>query len=265
MLYQNLISISQKKILNKLAMALGYYNITKISNCMSRIRIEVVNPSLLACDKSFLLLNTQGIIREDNFIHLIYGKISSQLAFQLNLLYKALNNTFTLELINLLQGSKNIQKLTHTDKQITIFINDSIEINQQLLQDLSHTHNIIIQQKNNSILLLVDQNMQEIFTIIQYTLLFWDTIQSLFIINTLKISNITNITRTNYTLKIDTAVPIAINTTIWGYYGLETSPNSVSENEIYIHNISNELFESLLEYYHFLINGNDFFDKKSLP
>lgn len=256
------LSSSQKKTLNSLFMALGYQNIVTISNCMTRIRINIKDPSLLADNEFFLKLNAQGIIREDNFIHLIYGKLSPQIASQLKLVYNSLNDIFILELLNSLQGAKNIKSLTHTDKQIIILVNSTIKIDPKILQKVSQTHNVPIQQTNNTITLTTGDLTQDIFTQIQCNLLFWDTIQSIFIINSLKISNIIDITRTNYTLKISTTVPIEANTTIWGHYGLEVSPNSLSDNEIFIQNISDELFDSLSEYYHFLINDFSFFDKK---
>ena len=256
------LSIPQKKILNSLSMALGYQNIVTISNCMTRVRISVKDPSLLADNEFFLRLNAQGIIREDNFIHLIYGKLSPQLAFQLKLVYNSLNNIFILELLNSLQGSKNIKSLTHTENQITLFVNSTTKIDPKLVQKVSQTHNIPIQQTNDSITLVTGNATQDIFTQIQYVLLFWEIVQSIFIINSLKLSSITDITRTNYTLKISTTVPIELDTVIWSNYGLDVSPNSVSEKEIFIQNISDELFDYLLEYYHFLINDFSFFDKK---
>ena len=262
MSYISPLSSSQKKTLSSLAMALGYQNIVTISNCMTRIRINIKDPSLLADNEFFLKLNAQGIIREDNFIHLIYGKLSPQIASQLKLIYNSLNNIFILELLNCLQGAKNIKSLTHTDNQITILVNSIIAIDIQLLKKTSQTYSTPIQQTNNTISLSTGDITQEIFTQIQYTLLFWDTIQSIFIINSLKLSNIIEISRTNYTLKISTQTPIEANATIWGHYGLDVLPNSVSENEMFIQNISDELFDSLSEYYHFLINDFSFFDKK---
>ena len=256
------LSISQKKTLNSLSMALGYQNIVTISNCMTRVRINIKDPSLLANNEFFLKLNAQGIIREDNFIHLIYGKLSAQLAFQLKLVYKSLNNIFILGLLNSLQGAKNIKSLTYTNNQITILVNSITKIDPKFLQKISQIHNVPIQQIDNSIILSTGNTTQEIFTQIQCALLFWDTIQSIFIVNFLKVSNIIEISRTNYTLKISTQTPIEINSTIWGHYGLEILPNSVSENEMFIQNISDELFDSLSEYYHFLINDFSFFDKK---
>ena len=256
------VSSSQKKFFNSLSMALGYNNLVTISNCMTRIRINVKDPSLLADSEFFLKLNAQGIIREDDFIHLIYGKLSPQIASQLKLVYNSLNNVFIIKLLNSLQGAKNIKSFTHTDKQITLLINSTIEINPQLLQKVSQIHDIPIQLINNSITLVTGDTTQEIFTQIQYALLFWDTIQSIFIINSLKLSNIIDITRTNYTLKIDTSIPVELDTVVWNSYGLDVLPNSVSENEIFIQNISDELFDSLSEYYHFLINDFTFFDKK---
>ena len=256
------VSSSQKKFFNSLYMALGYQNLVNISNCMTRIRINIKDPSLLADNEFFLKLNAQGIIREDDFIHLIYGKLSPQIASQLKLVYNSLNNTYIIELLNSLQSAKNIKSLTHTDKQITLLVNSTTKIDPKILQKVSKTHNIPIQLTNNSLSLTTGETTQEIFTQIQYALLFWDTIQSIFIVNSLKLSNIIDITRTNYTLKIDTSIPVELDTVVWNSYGLDILPNSVSENEIFIQNISDELFDSLSEYYHFLINDFSFFDKK---
>ncbi len=228
------ISISKKSTIISLLIALGAENISSISNCMSRIRLTVTNPKIISNDDIFLKLKAKGVIRNDNSIHLIFGHQSAMLAQELKNTLQAINNKELLDLFYQIQGTKNIAQTIYTKDKIKIYIKKTIQYETQF-----KVIDNCIEIDNES-----DLDKQ-----IQYLILYWDFIQGKSIFSCIQKKLIKDINFTNYNIHI--SLHSAINFDNINYTGMDISRNSIDSSELVINDATEDLYNTILEYYHF--------------
>ncbi|MGL5955485.1 MAG: PTS transporter subunit EIIB [Brevinema sp.] len=245
----NPMHIAQKPLIISLFISLGLENIVSIEYCMSRIRISVKDPTLLAEDSVFLKYQAKGVIREGSSIHLIYSQKSLYLAWQLQLLLDTFHNESILELISSFQGINYINNITHSTTQIKIYFHHTPHLQKIPIEKLQKKYNCRIY---DNIFEITTDKAEELVHQIEYTILYWDLIQSVFILKQIPISTIEEIYQMNYNLCFILNKPLSYDTEYWLTLGLTPESNRLNPLELIISNCSDELFDTLLKYYHFL-------------
>ncbi len=242
------IDISQKSLITSIFIALGLNNITTVSNCMSRVRITVHDPSLLADDSVFLDHQAKGVIKEGDSIHLIYGRHSILIAQQLKILIDILNTPSIIGLVKSFHGIKYINRITHEKNQIIIYFHPAPHIQNISTTDLKNKFDLDCSIYNDSMEI---NGSDELLTQLQYTILYWDLIQSVFMFNIIPMNNIKNITHHSYDFHITLNNPTTYNVDDWIEMGLFIESNSIDSKELIISDCSDDLFTTYLEYYNF--------------
>ncbi|MGL4677444.1 MAG: hypothetical protein ACRCWI_07230 [Brevinema sp.] len=240
---------TQKSLVISLFIALGLKNITSIEYCLSRIRITVTDPTLLAEDHVFLQHQAQGVTRNGDSIHLIYSQKSVYLACQLQILLDTFTNITILELISYFQGINSLNNITHFDSEIKIYFHNIAHLQQIPIEKIKKMYPCRIY---NNILEITTPNATELAHQIEYAIFYWDFIQSAFILQQIPIAYIEAIHQSNYILNLTLNKVISYNTEHWLAVGLSIENNKLNPLEMSISNCSEELFRTLLTYYHFL-------------
>lgn len=241
----NIFSSAQKSLIISLFLSLGgAKNINSITNCMSRIRIIVKNPLLLGSDETFLALGVYGVIRQKRNIHLIYQKYSIQLSYHLSYLLAFYNDSFALSLLLLSQGADNVDRISVEDNTVYIHLKNSITIDSILLKELNQKHSVFYHISISTI--EIKSSDIDLSTKLQYGALFWELIQSQYIIHNIGSSQIINFSFYNYTTKIYVQNINGITNTQWLCLGITHITKSIEEQEIQISPTS-ECLLSVLE------------------
>ncbi len=243
------IEISQKSLITSIFINLGLNNISSISNCMSRIRVVVKDTSLLADDSEFLKHNAKGVIRDGNSIHLIYGQKSIVITKQLKQLLDIINDQAMLDLVSSFHGIKYISRITHNNDNITIYFHPAPHIQEISTSKLKTKYGLICKLDNNCINIV---GSVELLQRIQYTILYWELIQSIFVFDKLDIDNIREVTHNSYDLHISLSNCVDFVGDEWIQMGLEIEINSIDSKDLIIGNCSDEFFAVFLEHYDFL-------------
>lgn len=218
----------------------GSKNIKNVTNCTSRLRIELLNQSMAAEDSLFLDLKSKGISRLADSIQVIFNTESIILRKNINNILRAFEDKISQHIVSICQN--NIENISIKQNQLIITISKDIKLNHELA-DFLNENNVLTSKNSRSIIFTFssDYNIDQL----ENVLIWWDLIQSYTILRVIDIHNIKKIIYQKSLYRIVLKIFIDISEDSFIDCGLPKIYSNKDDNEIQFHLNSKHLFTLL--------------------
>ncbi len=241
----NPLFVTQKNLITSLYIALGADNIKSVDSCMSRIRLTVHDTSKVADDSSFLNLKAKGVVREGDAVHLIYGQNSPVMAVQLKNAASIMDNEVISDLMKIFQKTKYIINIAKVQDGVKVFFHPAPHITQDAVMQFQKKHKIHSTLKNDVMEFKADE---EFARQLQNTVLYWDLVQSNFILS--RAGEVLDVRQNNYDIILTLKNPVDIDG--WEQQGVYAEYSTINPSELVIQDCNEEFCNTFFEYCDFL-------------
>ncbi|MGL4393782.1 MAG: PTS transporter subunit EIIB [Brevinema sp.] len=218
----------------------GAVNIRSISNCISRLRLEVAEQELTAPDKMILSLKNRGIIRFGNNIHIIFNHKAPFLQKKLRKLHKVFKDKISQNIIFLTQNQ--ISKFEQDGNLVTVHASKEIKTEAKFILALE-TLGCKVDKKgmNFSIIVPEDYSIESL----GYACHYWELVQSYAILDVIDVHNIKKVASQKSIYRIVLKEFVDLDSAIWHHYGLPDVYCNEKDCEIQFTHHSKELMALL--------------------
>ncbi|MGL4388297.1 MAG: PTS transporter subunit EIIB [Brevinema sp.] len=221
----------------------GVINIRSISNCTSRLRLEIADQELTASDKMILALQSKGVIRFGNDIHIIFNHQAPFLQTKLMAIHFAFKDKISQNIIFLTQN--NILKFEQNNQTLTISISKDILLEQKYLKILKDL-GCNVEKKINTLIISVPETYKSEY--LKYCIKYWELIQSYVITDYIDVNNIKKVVYHKSLYRIVLKEFVSFPSEVWKHYGIQNIYCDPKECEIQFSHHSKELLTLLREH-----------------